>query len=333
MTSPYVRASACIVGMGRRIHRYVWSAEGSAGPGGNAMRSCFGQNGVVGKGCYGAVMPLARSVLIPDGGEARAYVLFLHGILGTGGNLRTLARRALEGTGLGAILVDLRMHGRSQGFDAPHTVARAAADLDEISRELPVSAVVGHSFGGKVALSFLDRGGGAAPRQVVLLDSSPGKGHLPRGPDGTAGILEALTALPASLPSREAFLQHLVNGGVAAPVAAWLAMNLVRGGEGFRFSLDLTAIRALIEDYFAIDLWPLVEDPPPGSEITVVAGGRSDALSAEDQSRVRAADARTGGRTRLRVLPGAGHWVHVDDPDGVVAILREALGPLGAGIG
>ena len=41
--------------------------------------------------------------------------------------------------------------------------------------------------------------------------------------------------------------------------------------------------------------------------------------------------ARLDELTRVRkalhtcVLPDAGHWVHADDPEGVVAIVREAL--------
>src|SRR5438045_3613951 len=118
-------------------------------------------------------------------------MLFLHGIFGTGGNWRTIARRwvALRPT-WGAVLVDLRMHGRSQGL-------------------------------------------------------------------------------------RPALVQ-------------WLAMNVVREGDhGYRYGLDLDAVRALLDDYFARDLWPVVEAPPGRVRVELVAGARSNVLDAEDLARAR----------------------------------------------
>src|SRR5262245_8884848 len=91
----------------------------------------------------------------PDGGAPRGWLLLLHGILGSGANWRTIARRVVTARPeLGAVLVDLRMHGRSQGAPPPHTIDTAAGDLVHLAAELSLAAVVGHSFGGKVALAL-----------------------------------------------------------------------------------------------------------------------------------------------------------------------------------
>src|SRR4051812_16958788 len=99
-------------------------------------------------------MPLLGHTLIAqDPGEAQGWVLFLHGLLGQGGNWRSFARRLNDALPRwGAVLVDLRMHGASQGFLPPHDVFSAARDLAELEAALPgpVHAVLGHSFGGKV---------------------------------------------------------------------------------------------------------------------------------------------------------------------------------------
>lgn len=292
--------------------------------------------------CYGPAMsaPLATSVVPPKSGAASSYVLFFHGILGTGGNLRTVARRMLEGTQRGAVLVDLRRHGRSQDVEGPDTVEQAARDVAPLLEQFPISGVVGHSFGGKVALEVLrQRPELHTPEaHVFVLDSTPGVRFDARGSEGTVAVLDVLEALPPTLPDRGAFVDFLAARGLERPIIEWLAMNVVRvataPGEpdgGVRFSLEMPTIRRLIEDYFHRDTWGVVEAPPGGAHITFIAGGRSDVLSPDDLARIErlAATPPTAGLVKLRTLATAGHWVHVDDPDGLVAALREPPPALG----
>src|SRR5215475_5746756 len=82
-------------------------------------------------------------------------IAFLHGILGSGRNLQTLAKRFItEHPNWAAWLVDLRGHGRSpKGMPNP-SVRRAGDDIVELATKNlpPLAAIAGHSFGGKVAL-------------------------------------------------------------------------------------------------------------------------------------------------------------------------------------
>src|SRR5512140_1638579 len=85
------------------------------------------------------------------------WLYVLHGIFGAGRNWASIARRLVrERPDWGAVLVDLREHGRSTGFGGPHTVAAAAGDLRRLveTTGLAATGVLGHSFGGKVALRF-----------------------------------------------------------------------------------------------------------------------------------------------------------------------------------
>ena len=79
---------------------------------------------------------LAHQVINDSG--AHAAFLFLHGILGSGANWRTFARRLCAARpGLCGVLCDLRLHGASQeGFSPPHTLA-AAAD-EPVERQNPL---------------------------------------------------------------------------------------------------------------------------------------------------------------------------------------------------
>src|SRR5512142_1296285 len=58
------------------------------------------------------------------------WLYVLHGIFGAGRNWASIMRRLVrERPEWGAVLVDLREHGRSGGFPPPHTVATAAGDV------------------------------------------------------------------------------------------------------------------------------------------------------------------------------------------------------------
>lgn len=270
---------------------------------------------------------IPHHTLLRAGGSAPdRWLLFLHGILGSGNNWRSFAQRLVDAhPQWGAVLVDLRMHGQSQLAPPPHTLATAAEDLLRLEATLPgpVRGLVGHSFGGKVALRFLgQREEGLS--HAFILDSMPGARSVRGATELTLKVLSALRAVPREVPSRAAFVASLQAHEIAPGVAQWLATNLERSGEGYRFRLDLTAIDALMEDYFARDLWPVYERPRGSAAVHVVVGGRSEVLDSQDRSRLAALAASRHPLT-VHVLENAGHWLHVDDPEGLYRILTAAL--------
>src|SRR4051812_4343586 len=125
-----------------------------------------------------AVAPVTLKDVTPT-----RWLVFLHGILGSGANWRTFARQvvAARNGDWGALLVDLRLHGDSQGFAPPHTLETAARDIVEalprVADNVPVRAVLGHSFGGKVGME-LARQLAASPNgaldDLIVVDSTPG---------------------------------------------------------------------------------------------------------------------------------------------------------------
>lgn len=253
------------------------------------------------------------------------WILVLHGILGSGGNWRTIAKRlAAANPSFGYCLVDLRMHGQSQGAQPPHTIAAAAEDLVRLEASLdgPVRGVLGHSFGGKVALELVARQR-AALEVAFLVDVNPGARVEDRL--GASHVLATLTGLPQPFASREQFLELVAARGISRPTAEWLAMNVRAGADGFRIRLDLQAIRELLIDYSARDLWPVLESEATHPALHVIVGGKSDAFSSADRARL-AEDARRFSNVEMHILANAGHNVHVDDPDALIDVIVGALG-------
>ena len=268
---------------------------------------------------------LAHSVLNPKAGEPGRYMLFLHGILGTRANWRGIARRFVEAReGWGAVLIDLREHGESLGRPSPHTVSTAAGDIVELesSLDLPIGGAVGHSFGGKVVLEWVGWRS-TETSETWIIDASPSPASADRESTGTGEVLRTLDGLPREWSSRDAFVEAVVQAGQPEAIARWLAMNLQRTETGgHRFGPDLATIHALIEDYARKDLWEVVEHPPLHATLDFVIGGRSPVWSAADRKRIERI-ARNEPRVSVHELPKAGHWVHVDAPDALVALLTS----------
>jgi len=245
------------------------------------------------------------------------WMYLLHGIYGAGRNWRTVSRRlTARRPEWGAVLVDLRMHGDSTGFSSPHTLSACVDDLVRLQRDTgrEPSALLGHSFGGKVVLQALDReergepapgtpGGGERQgrRQAWIVDSTPAA----REPAGSAvRMLDVVRGLPEEFDSREEAADGIVDGG-------------------FRWALEWAAMEELLDDFFTTDLWHVVADPPPGWEIHFVKAENSAVLPHEACDRIRQAG-RRHGRVRLHRLSG-GHWLNAENPDDVVDLLAEEL--------
>lgn len=267
---------------------------------------------------------LAFDAIERPGAHRRA--LFLHGILGSGPNLRTLARRFVEARpGWDAWLVDLRGHGASPKGSPGPSLAAAAQDVADLASRgaVPVAALIGHSFGGKVALAAVARmPGGHTLEHVVTLDSPPGAREPQTGGDSALSVLEMLEGLRGPFASKSEFVDAVRAKGRGKTIAQWLAMSTEPVEGGVRFALDLQEIRALVTDYFAQDLWPVVESSRAGMHFVV--GDRSSAWSAEERARAAALAARDP-RVTVDVLP-TDHWVHAEDPEGLMRILLDRIG-------
>jgi esterase len=263
---------------------------------------------------------LHREIL---GDPAAPCLLLTHGIYGAGTNWRGIARKVIEKRPDWSIaLVDLRNHGRSTGAEPPHTLAACAADVVALFDEIPtLRALAGHSFGGKVVLAAR----ALAPSRLAqtwMLDSSPsarpGAEADPR--NSVTRVLELMERLPRQWAKRDDFIAAIVAAGEALPLAQWLGMNVVPEGEGYVLRLDLDAVREMLRDYYAVDLWSVAFDPALPGRLEVVIAETSPTLDAADRERLAAAPAHVHVH---RIV--SGHWLHIEAPANVVELLVREL--------
>jgi esterase len=244
----------------------------------------------------------------------------LHGIYGRGRNWQGIAR-ALVATRSEYCcwLVDLPHHGDSGPGAHGDSVAGNARDLDDwiASTGFTPDAMLGHSYGGKVALAYASLRLDAA-LQVWVIDSTP---EIKR-PSGSAWtMLELIRRLPQRFGSRDEAVDAIVGGGFTVGVAQWMATNLVRDQDAFVWRLDFAAMERLLHDFFDTELWQIVEHPGPSQDIHFLKASESSTISTTALDRLERAPQ---DRVHVHHAQG-GHWIHAESPQVVVDLLVKYL--------
>jgi pimeloyl-ACP methyl ester carboxylesterase len=247
-------------------------------------------------------------------------VVFLHGLFGQGRNWTQVGKALADRHRV--LLVDLPHHGRSgweDGFDYVRIADQVAGLLDP---DEP-AALVGHSLGGKVAMVVALRHPEIVERLCVV-DVSP------VAYDRMSEFQRYVAAMRGldldSLRQRSDADAALADAVPDETVRGFLLQNLRRDGGGWRWQANLDVLGA---DLAEIGGWPeeaLAGVPPYRGPVLWIAGARSDY--------VRPAYAEAMDRwfpsNRSVTVKEAGHWVHSEQPEVFVEVLRRFLDATGA---
>lgn len=250
--------------------------------------------------------------------------LMLHGILGSKRNLTSFAWRIVKAhPDWRIVLVDLRNHGASSGFSGPHTLGACAQDVMHLGQTLALrfDSIIGHSFGGKVALACAEI---ARPKQVWVLDTNPGKTPLEhRGHTSVIGVMHALRQIALPLATRKDVVEELVAHGISRPVALWMTTNVkeIPGGLGWNFDLDV--IEEMLASYAQTSFWPQLNEASGQIRYDFVRALSENRFSSEELDLF--AQASKQGLVHLHGLENSGHWVHIDNPDGLLDIMSPSF--------
>lgn len=241
-----------------------------------------------------------------------------HGIFGSSRNWRSFVYKLSKDCPTYCFfVVDLRCHGQSHQQKPPHTLRSCAQDLLDLERqEGEMDGVIGHSFGGKVALCY---GRLTENKMIWVLDSPPGgQSDAQRGE--AQQVLQALQRVPLPLQKRKDVAVHLSKMGFSVMLSQWMTTNVKPAQGGYVWRFDLAGIEQLLNDYFQQDYWSFLENPPSSLDIHVVRAADSDRWQSAQLARLSRLT-----KTQVYLLPNAGHWLHVDNPKGLMGLLRKRL--------
>ena len=84
----------------------------------------------------------------------------------------------------------------------------------------------------------------------------------------------------------------------------------------------------MYRSYRFTDCWDVLQSPPRGTDLHVVMAERSDRWDKAATAQLDKAVQENGGRTKAHTLEGAGHWLHVDNPTGLAALMVPPLAAL-----
>ena len=250
-------------------------------------------------------------------GETGSPVVFCHGLFGQGRNWTGVAKALADEHR--TVLVDLPHHGRSpwsERFDYVDVADQLAGLLaDQFGDDDPVT-LVGHSMGGKVAMIAALR----APehvRRLCVVDIAPVDYH---GRSEFEVYVEAMQALDLDSLERRADADAALEVKVPdRSVRDFLLQNLRRDGDGWRWQVNLDVLG---RDLDVLGGWPadqLEGVAPYEGPVLWVAGADSRYVREEHEAEMR----RLFPRTRKIVVKDAGHWVHSQQPEVVVEVLRR----------
>ena len=239
-------------------------------------------------------------------------LIILHGLFGSLDNWATVARSL--GESFPVITIDLRNHGRSPHHDE-FNYDVMADDLFGFMGQQGLSKMnlLGHSMGGKTAMNFAMKYPDAIERLVVV-DIAPKK-----YPPVHETIFEALMSVdPANYSERHEIDTALSKSITDVPIRKWLLKNIGRTEHGKLFwKMNLPAIH---RNYYLLS-----EAVSPGAnyngQVLFIKGGKSDHIAVEDESAIFGFFPRAS----IETIPGAGHWVHADAPDKLVALVKNFL--------
>ncbi|PWC33886.1 alpha/beta fold hydrolase [Azospirillum sp. TSO35-2] len=246
-----------------------------------------------------------------EAGEANGGtpLLVLHGLFGSARNWQTLARRFAESRRVYAL--DLRNHGGApwdDGMSYPEMADDVLRFLDD--RGFARATVVGHSMGGKTAMALAL----AHPERVerlVVVDIAPvayTHTHAPFVAAMKAARLDGCTRRPEV----EA---QLVEAVPEAPLRSFLMQNLVMENGVFSWRINLDAIGAGMAGLIG---FPDFGDARYEGPTLFIGGGASDYIQPQHHAAIR----HHFPKADIRMIEGAGHWLHAERPDEFAALIE-----------
>lgn len=246
---------------------------------------------------------------------AHPPVVICHGLFGSRRNFQPVAKAFAPHRRV--LLVDMRNHGESPWHDAMDYGVMA----DDLAHLIEThcgghACVVGHSMGGKAAMTLALRHAERVDRLVVG-DIAPvvysgGQHHL--------DLIQAMRAADLSVKARSDVESQLMDAAPDTVTRAFAMHNLTRAeAGGFRWRPNLAVLEARMADLTG---FPDAETESAFDGPTLVIRGGQSRYVKDDAF---PAITKLFPDSSVETLSDAGHWVHAEDPEGFLSAVATFL--------
>ena len=254
-------------------------------------------------------------------------IIIVHGLYGASDNWVTIGRRLAEG--FEVFIIDQRNHGRSP-HSKSHNYQAMVGDLYEflVKHNIDKAILLGHSMGGKTVMYFACQ----YPEKVnglIVLDIAP-KSYLQLSKKDISeishyNILKAMKNVDFSIiQSREDVDDQLGITIKSAKLRRFLLKSIHKDiDDFFHWRLNVDALYRNIDeilngmdtDFF--DSADLIS----GFPVLFIRGSNSKYILDEDLDRIET----IFPYAELKTIDNAGHWLHAEQPQGLVSLIVDFL--------
>lgn len=241
-------------------------------------------------------------------------VIILHGLFGQSDNWVTIGRRIAEH--FHVYILDQRNHGQSPHASI-HSFPAMVEDLTEFidKHSLYDPIIIGHSMGGKVAMSYALENPGAV-KKLIVIDISPRE--YPERAIHTQVISQMLAIDLEKIKSRKEVESILQRTLVDERVRMFILKNLYYKLHGqLAWRLNLPVINQSMDNLFEGIHYNSHYRRPA----LFVRGGKSDYITDVDIPLIMS----LFPKAEIKMIPNATHWVHADAPNELCYLLSAFL--------
>ncbi|XP_028938579.1 protein ABHD11 [Ornithorhynchus anatinus] len=263
--------------------------------------------------------PVPLSYTQFDGPTQEAPLVFLHGLFGSKTNFQSIAKSLARQTGRKVLTVDARNHGEST-HSSEMSYEAMSADLQALLSQLglPRCVLIGHSMGGKTAMTLALQKPELVER-LVSVDISP---EETTGVSDFPSFVAAMQAvrIPKELTrsqARKLADEQLKPVIQEVSVRQFLVTNLVEAAGRYVWRVNLEALTHHMDALMGFPQLPGTYSGPT----LFLGGSNSQFIRPSHHPKIR----RLFPQAQILSVPGAGHWVHADQPHDFTAAVRDFL--------
>ncbi len=209
-------------------------------------------------------------------------------------------------------MTDLRNHGHSphnEKFDLPELADDVAQLFSD--ETLESAFLLGHSLGGKTAMVFSYKYTQLL-KGLVVIDMAPRAYPVHHRP-----VLDALKKVPLSSLQSRKDAEEILNQNLHDQVMVQFLMKGLyrKDAEHFGWRFNVDAINRQIEN-IGKATYP---DSPIAVPALFIRGEKSDYITVDDEKDIKS----NFSNVETLIAPGAGHWVHADNPSWLLEVVTD----------